>query len=240
MGQSLTSKTIHGLKWTYLATAVSVVLQIGFVAVLGRLLTPAAFGLVAMAGVFLRFGSYFAQMGIGQALIQKPQLEPMDIRAAFTASVLVGALFCGLVWVLAPLAVHLLETPEIVPVVRIMGLVFIINGLSVTSLGLLRRRMNFRALSLIEVTSYGLGYGLTGVPLAIFGAGVWSLVAAGLSQAFIMLMMAYLIERHRVRPSFQWSSHRALVRRTVAVHFAVCGGRFRCLPSPPSRVHGSD
>ena len=74
MNQSLTSKTLHGLKWSYISTIVNVVVQIGVTAVMARLLEPKSFGLVAMAGVTLCFGSYFAQMGVAQALIQKQRL----------------------------------------------------------------------------------------------------------------------------------------------------------------------
>jgi lipopolysaccharide exporter len=70
------------------------VLQFGMTAVMARLLTPAAFGLVALAGLFLRFVDYFARAGISQALIQKPKLAATDIRAAFTLSAGLAALFC--------------------------------------------------------------------------------------------------------------------------------------------------
>ena len=75
MSENLTSKTVHGIKWSYLSTLTNTVLQIGFTAIMARLLEPTAFGLVAMAGVVLRFGSYFSQMGVGQALIQKKDIS---------------------------------------------------------------------------------------------------------------------------------------------------------------------
>ena len=93
----------------------NVVLQIGITAVLARLLTPSDFGLVAMAGVFLRFGQYFAQMGAGKAVVQKSELSDRDMHTAFTSSLLIGVAFCVLFVALAPLAGVLFpDTPGVV------------------------------------------------------------------------------------------------------------------------------
>ena len=83
---SLTASTLRGLKWTYLATIVGAIVQVSITAVMSRLLTPAEYGVVAAAGLFMRFSSYFSEMGVGQALVQKPSLSEDDVRAAFTAS----------------------------------------------------------------------------------------------------------------------------------------------------------
>lgn len=191
--ESLTSATVHGLKWSYASSAVNVVLQIGITAVLARVLTPSAFGLVAMAGVFVRFGQYFAQMGAGQALVQKSELNGRDVRTAFTASLLMGVAFCGLFVALAPLAGALFpHTPGVVPAARVMSLTFVIGGLTATTQGLLQRRFAFRAIALTEIGSYVFGYALVGLVLAVSGFGAWSLVAALLS-AGAMAAAAYTL-----------------------------------------------
>ena len=82
MSETLTNSTLHGLKWSYASTVVVGLLQIVLTAVLARLLEPKSFGLIAMAGVVLRFGSYFAQMGMGSAIVQKDNLTAEDIRVA--------------------------------------------------------------------------------------------------------------------------------------------------------------
>ena len=75
MGKNLTNKTLHALKWSYLSTTVRSILQIGFTAIMARLVEPAAFGLIAMTGIILGFGSYIAHMGVGTALIQKKEMD---------------------------------------------------------------------------------------------------------------------------------------------------------------------
>ena len=181
--QNLTAVTVHGLKWSYASTVVTVVFQIGVTAVLARILTPAAFGLVAMAAVFLGFGQYFAQMGAGQAVVQRPELSRDDVKTAFTTSVLIGLAFCGLFIALAPFTEALFpDTPDVVQVTRVMAITFIIGGFTATTQGLLRRRFAFRAIALTEIGSYLLGYATVGLTLALLDFGAWSLVAASLAQ----------------------------------------------------------
>jgi len=178
---------------------------------MARLLEPAAFGLVAMAGIILRFGGYFAQMGVGSALIQKEDLTSADIRAAFTSSALLGLLFAGITYFAAPLGLYIFDSREVVPIIRVMGLSFFLSGLSTTALSLLRRRLDFRSLAVIEIISYVIGYGVVGIILALEGLGVWSLVIASLSQAGLTVLLAYLCERHILVPSTHWGTHSKLL-----------------------------
>ncbi len=45
---SLVAKTLSGMRWTTLAMATNVGFNLGYTAVMARLLAPAVFGLVAM------------------------------------------------------------------------------------------------------------------------------------------------------------------------------------------------
>lgn len=184
--ESLTARSVHGLKWSYASTAVSFVLNIAVTAVLARLVAPSAFGLVAMAGVFISFGNYFSQLGIGQAVVQRKNLSSRDVRTAFTSSVLVGTAFSVLFVALAPLAALLFpNTPGVVTVARAMSLTFLLGGLMAVPQGLLQRRMDFRTLAIVRIASYVLGYALIGLVLASVGFDAWSLVIASLAQGLL-------------------------------------------------------
>jgi O-antigen/teichoic acid export membrane protein len=198
MAETLTQRTVRGMKWSYVSTFVNAGLQIGFSAVLARLLDPLAFGLVAMAGVVLRFGSYFAQMGVGSALIQKETLDLREIHAAFLLSTGLGGAFALGMWVVAPVVAQLFDEPLLVDIVRVLSVTFLGTGLATSALSLLRRRLDFRTLSVIEIGSYVIGYGVVGVPMAVSGYGVWSLVAAVITQNGLTALLSHIAVRHGV------------------------------------------
>jgi len=226
--ENLTYKTVHGIKWNYISTIITAILQIGYTAVMARLLEPAAFGLVAMAAVILRFGSYFAQMGIERAVIQKKEINEEDIRSSFTLSVFLGLIFFLLLWLLAPLALYVFNNEKVVIIVKVMALSFFISGLSTTSLGLLKRNLNFRSIAIIEIASYILGYLGIGITMAILGFGVWSLVFAALSQTFFAAIIAYVFVRHNLKFTLNVKHYKPLFsfgsKVTIISFFEFIGG----------------
>jgi O-antigen/teichoic acid export membrane protein len=185
-------------------------MQIGYTAIMARLLDPAAFGLIAMSGVILRFGGYFANMGMAQAIIQKKELTNEDIRAAFTSALLLGGAFFVVIWYLAPFSVLIFDNTNVVEVVRIMALSFLIGGFSSTANSILRRRMEFKILSVTETCSYIIAYLGIGVALAYAGYGVWSLVIATLSQLVIVSIISYMFVRHNIQLLFSWRHYKPL------------------------------
>ncbi|MCX2741165.1 lipopolysaccharide biosynthesis protein [Pontibacter anaerobius] len=215
MSKNLASKAVSGLKWGSASTIANAVMQIGYTSAMARLLAPEAFGLVAIASVILRFGSYFAHLGLSQAIIQKEDLTQDNIRAAFTSSALLGLSFMLLIWALAPFATMFFEngsfeSEEVTPIVRVMAFSLLIGGLSSTAFSLSERNMRFKELSIVETLSYVISYLCVGVLLAYLGYGVWSLVFATLTQAALVALGAYAITRHSILPHFKWESYKPL------------------------------
>jgi len=207
----LTRHTLKGLQWAYLGTAIGGVLQFAMTMVMARLLTPTAFGLMALAGLFLRFVDYFAKAGITQALIQKASVVADDVRAAFALSAGLAAAFALVILAGAPLAAEVVRDPELIPVLRWLSLGLLLQGLGAPSVALLRRGLRFRELALIEVGSYVVGYVGVGVTMAMRGAGVYALVGAILTQAAVSAASSYLRIRHPLAPSRVAASYRAIL-----------------------------
>lgn len=194
---SLTSRTFKGLKWSSIGTVTIVLLQIGFTAILARLVGPHGYGLLAMANVVIRFGSYFAELGVGSALVQKHKLDERDVVSVSSVSVLLGFFFFTVLWLLAPiLASSIFKSSEIVPIVRVSSLALVLGGFSITSTSLLRRTLRFRDLALIEISAFVVGYGIIGIPFALNGYGAWSIVYATLAQSALVSVLAYGKTRH--------------------------------------------
>jgi O-antigen/teichoic acid export membrane protein len=204
MSQDLSSRTLQGIKWTTMATFATAAMQVGYSALMSRLLTPADFGLVAMASVVLSFGSYFSQMGLEQALIQRTELNDEDIRVAFTFSVLLGVGCTIVLWFAAPLVPYFFQNPQVVPILRVMAFSLLFTSLSATAMSLLKRRMAFETISKMEVASYVVAYGGVGLGMAFRGFGVWSLLGATITQAVLIGLLAYWNVRHSIRPLLKW------------------------------------
>jgi lipopolysaccharide exporter len=201
----------HGVKWTYAAMLIGTVIQVVVTAATARLLAPEAFGLIAMANVLLRFGGYFAKMGVARALVQRSTIDELDVRAAFTSAALLGIVVTVAVVAAAPLAAIFFQTDDVVPVLRWLAATFVLSGMGATAGALLQRGLRFRTIGVIDVVSYSIGYTVPTLALALAGFGVWSLVAGTLGQVTMAGAMAYALTRHPVRPTFELRVHRGLL-----------------------------
>src|SRR5207253_5567814 len=84
---------------------------------------------------------------------------------------------------------------------------------------LLQRDLNFRAIGLIQLASYAVGYLAIGVPLALHGSGAMALGVAAVAQAATVLLASYIARPHPLRPLFRHAggSEAVATGRTVFV-----------------------
>jgi O-antigen/teichoic acid export membrane protein len=198
--RTLSERTVSAGQWRMAAWGVQAALQLGFGVVLARLLPPRDFGVVALAWVVVSFAELLAQLGLGVALVQRQGLTERHVRTAFTASLLTGAAAAALLWVLSPLSAPLLDAPELPAVMRGLSLLFVCGALGGTARALLQRRLDFRALFVVDVASYGAGYAGVALALALAGHGVWSLVWGTVAQSLLGSVLALAFVRHPLRP----------------------------------------
>lgn len=184
---------------------------------MARLLDPVDFGLVAIAGVALRFYSYFSQMGVMPALIQKSSLDDGDIRAALALSMGISSLFFLLAISTAGIVERAFDMASLALIMQVLAINFIVSGFAAVSMGLIRRNNAFKALAMIEIVSYVFGYGVIGLGAAYSGGGVWALVAAMLSQSLLSAIIGYFVVRHPL--GFKHT-------KAQRVHFIGYGGRY--------------
>lgn len=194
------------MKWSSLATGLTIVLQLVFASLMARLLNAEAFGLAAVGIIVIRCGSYFAQLGVAQRFVQEDNLTEQTIRAGMSVSLIVGVAFCLLFQLIALPAADFFGDRRIEPITRVLALSFVTSGLGSASLALLRRQLAFGRLAAIELSSYGLGYGITGVLLALAGFGVWSLVYASLCQSLFSLSASLFANRRWPILSWEWTT----------------------------------
>jgi PST family polysaccharide transporter len=215
--RNLTQTTVAGMLWMVYGKLAFAVLQLVILGILARLLAPADFGVIAAAEVVIGFSAIVSQLGLGPALVQRPELEQRHIDTAFTASVLLGGMLGAIIWIGASFAAQFLHMPAIVPVLHVLAWVFPLQGLQTVASSLMSRELRFRWLANLDVITYALGYGLIGVTTALLHWGVWSLVAAQMTQTLLKTIV--LLSQHPPR-------FREFVDRTAFGDLMYFGGGF--------------
>jgi teichuronic acid exporter len=187
-------------------------------ALLGRLLEPSDFGIVALATVALALVSVFVDSGFSQALIQRKNLGDEHTSTAFWISLGLAAFLTTALCAAAPLLGMALGEPAITPVLWAMSLVLPLDALSSVPAAVLQRDYGFRALALRRLVGVLAGSAVA-VALALLNAGVWALVAQVLVGSAVSLVTLWLSSPWR--PSRLFSS--AAARDLWAVGSNVLG-----------------
>lgn len=171
-------------------------IQLLGIAVLARLLAPEAYGLLAMVMVLVSLGEIFRDFGLSPAAVQSPTLTPQQRDNLFWANTAIGSGFLLLGSVVADVVAAFYREPEVAPIMRALSVTFLLNGLAAQYRAGLTRDMRFLPLALVEVLAQALGL-VTGVLLAIGGAGYWALVAQQIAQGAAGLLLLVAIARWR-------------------------------------------
>ena len=206
---NVAQKTISGLSWSLNAQLLRQISQFLTTVFLARLLAPAEFGLVAMVIVFSGFANLFSDLGFGPALIQRHEIEDRHFCSVFWVNVAFGVLLSGLLAGAAPIIARFYKEPRLTPIVMLVGLCFPINALGLVQKAILTRRMDFRALGLIDFSNVTLS-GIIAIVLAWRGFGVWSLVCQMLCMTIFEVFGLWWFCRWRPRIFFDRSAIREL------------------------------
>lgn len=151
------------------------------VVVLGRLLDPGDFGVVAAALSVTVILHNLRDIGIGPALIQRAEIERAHVAAAFAVATYLGLGIAAVLVLAAPLIGELYRIPESVDVLRALGAIFVLRGIATASSVMCQRAMRFRAIAIVDAASYTAGAACSMI-LAAAGAGPWSLVGGYLLE----------------------------------------------------------
>jgi teichuronic acid exporter len=189
----LKQKVMSGLRWSTVAKFLGQLVTWGITIVVIRLLTPADYGLIALAGVFVAFLAMLNELGLGAAVIQRKDLSDDDLRSLFGLVLLASAGFYLLLAAAAPLIADFYDEPRLTLLIRVLALQFFLMGFSVLPQSLLNRDMAFRKMALVELVSAVAG-SLATLLLALAGHGVWALVWGSLLNRLVSMVGLNLVE----------------------------------------------
>ena len=202
----MAARASAGFGWNMAGGVARALAGLGINTLLARLLGPEPFGQLALAMVVVGLGNLLVEAGMGVGLIQKVDVDELDIRYVFTTQMGIGLVMAAGMAVLAPWGATLLGQAAVAPVLRALSALLLIQAFGQTGTALLRRAGDFQRVQQLQISSYLVGYLGVGIPMALGGGGVWSLVAAQVAQASLYSVGAWVVTRHSVR--FYWGGGR--------------------------------
>jgi PST family polysaccharide transporter len=167
------------------------------------LLTPEIFGIFAIVSFIIAFFSFFSDVGLGAALIQKKdRLTKKDLAATFTLQQILVLIVVAIIFFLSPLFVSKYNLGQQgVWLIRIFSISLFLTSLKTIPSILLERRLKFAKLIIPEIIEV-ISFQFIAVSLAWLGFGIWSFIFGLLVRSLLGVIALYWISPWR--PSFAW------------------------------------
>jgi PST family polysaccharide transporter len=200
----LQSHAISGSRWAVAARSLRAVVGLVTVSVLSRFLDPQEFGIFAMVLFVTSFAQIFADFGTRLALIQRPEVTPLEMASVFWSNLATASLLIVLLYAAAPaLSAAVFQSDALVAPLRWALPVFFLAALQGVSLSILERSFAFSRIAIADFLGAAAG-GLAAIALALAGYGVAALVA---QQVLGLAVVAALtIRAARWRPEWRFSA----------------------------------
>ena len=189
-GPDLGAAAVHGVRWTAMARGTVEVVLMASMILLARLISPAEFGYFAVAIIAQELAIVITAEGIGTALVQRATVGREHLQAGLWLALATGLVLTVVSLVAASLIVAPLFGARTAEFVRLSSPLFLIAAAGTVPMALLRRRLAFRRLSMIDVGTSIMRVGVA-VALAIAGMEGESLVFGGIAAGLTTTVMAW-------------------------------------------------
>jgi lipopolysaccharide exporter len=187
--EDLTQVTGECLRWITYARIVIEVVTLASMIVLARLVPPAAFGVFAIVVIAQELASTVPAEGVGSAIVQRRTVARRHLEGGLLLSLGMGAVLVTVVLVLAELLVRPVFGDETAVLIMVVSPCFLLSSLGAVPSAVLRRRLDFARLSLIDVfatltrTSATVGLAIAGLDAAALVLGYLAGLVVGVAMA---------------------------------------------------------
>lgn len=198
----------RGASTTLTGQLIRIAVQLTGIVILGRLLAPSDYGLVASVTAIIGVGEVLRNFGLSSAAIQARELSRNQKDNLFWINTLIGLTITAVAFLCSGLIAGLYGDDRLRELTQVLAFTFLLNGLATQFRADLNRNFRFLALAGTEIGAQ-IGGLIVGVVMALNGFGYWSLAGQQISQG--VLMIALLI------PVTRWFP-RWFHRRTELMH----------------------
>lgn len=200
--QGESKKIANGVFWKFVESigtqGVSFIVSL----VLARLLVPEDYGVVSVISIFIGIANMFLTSGLTTALVQKRELNQLEMSTVFYCNLLISLCLYGILFLLAPLVAKLYEQPILEPITRVLALRLPLQAFQAVQNALLSRELNFRKQFFCTAVGNFVS-AVVGITMAFKGYGAWALVAQSLVCEFVNAVSLSIAIRWK--PSFAFS-----------------------------------
>lgn len=198
---SIKQQLLSGVFYTAIARYSGVIISLLVTAVLARLLTPADFGIVAIATIFINFFNIFTNIGISAALIQNKELTTKDINGIYMFTIWMGIGLSILFFLSAWGIAAYYQDSRLTSICHLLAISLFFSAIAIVPNTLFFRDKDFKFIAyrtfIIQVLS-----GILSIAIAYTGAGLYTLIV----QPILSNLLIFIISLKKYPQKLFWGT----------------------------------
>lgn len=202
-GESLVDRAITGGIW---ATALNIsarIFQLLTAVLLARLLTPRAFGVVAIGMLVIVGLRRFSMLGLNDALIyNKESNVDRYLNTVWVINGVRGVVLSGLLFASAPFIARFYNDPIVTEILPVMALGPLVFGLKNPAIVYFKKDLVFHKKFVYDVCGEA-AYFLVALGYALWQPSPWALAFGYLARNGVRTVLSYLLHDYRPWPKFE-------------------------------------
>ncbi len=192
VNHSVKNKILSSFIWKFMEQFSVQGVQFVISIVLARLLEPDIYGVVAIMMIFITVANAFVQTGFNTALIQKKDVDNLDLSSVLYISLFTALFFYILIYFSAPVIAEFYNQPIIVPLLRVLAFTLFFGAVSSVQRAIVARSMQFKTFFISSLLGSIISGGV-GIILAFYGYGIWALVIQHLISNAVIMVILWII-----------------------------------------------
>ena len=183
---------------------------------LARLITPEAYGVVALTMVFIGFSDIFILNGFNIALIRKETVDEIDYSTVTAMSLVFTVFMYMIFFVAAPYIANFYKSPDLCLVLRVITILLFFKSIVSVIRAKGTRELQFKRMVLSAFIS-NFSAGIIAIVLAYMGWGIWALVFQQVLVGFLDMIILMHIFRWHLSLKISFSVVKGMLKFTVGV-----------------------
>lgn len=218
--QSLDRSLVSGIAWTGGTKWATQILSWAATIVVARILSPADYGLMGMAAVYIGLVTLVNEFGLTAAILRHRELTEQQIARVGGFSVIVGLTIAAISVAISPLIARFYGEPAVATIIAVLSLNFVFGSLGVLPRSLLARDLSYPRLAMIDGVT-NVTQMLTMLAFAIGGFRYMALVFGSLAGSGCGALLALWWRPHRLA----WPSSFETIGEALHVGWHIVVGR---------------
>lgn len=173
--------------------------------VLARLLTPEEFGIIAVINVAVLFFLMLSALGLGEAIVQNPDLSDHDLYSLFIISIFIAFIFSLGFFLSGNLIAKFYSNAEYIKITHYLSLSLFFQTANTIPFHYLRKLQKFKLLgSIILITA--ILSGTSAIIMAANGFSYYSLIYKSIIESFLSFIICFKFIRIKIHRTISFQA----------------------------------